>query len=230
MGNENRRAHPTRLKRDIYIAAGLTIAAFVVALFFIVDRASFVANGLALEDDFKLLNAELADQRRNAKSYMNEGTTTLDGFMTLNARQPDMDYMADELKRWMANSYGLQQVVVVDADGTIRLGLKDGIELDDPSSLAIAPLAASIAQKARAYFREVLPALPEHWEDGNAAQNVRHRYVVSDPITLDGQFGFLMAQQVLPWNYDGKFDFGDGHVHVASGTWIVAGSTRPWSG
>jgi hypothetical protein len=34
-------------------------------------------------------------------------------------------------------------------------------------------------------------------------------------VTLDGQFGFLMAQQILPWNYDGKFDLGDKHVHVA---------------
>jgi hypothetical protein len=108
MDSESRRAHPDRLKRDIYVAAGLTVAAFVVALFFIVDRASNVANGLALDDDFNLLTAELADQRHNAEYYMNEGTTTLDGFMTLNRRQPDMGYMADELKRWMANSYGLQ--------------------------------------------------------------------------------------------------------------------------
>ncbi len=215
MDSESRRAHPDRLKRDIYVAAGLTVAAFVVALFFIVDRASNVANGLALDDDFDLLTAELADQRHNAEYYMNEGTTTLDGFMTLNRRQPDMGFMADELKRWMANSYGLQQVVVVDADGSIRLGLKDGVELDDPTSLDIAPLAAPLAEKARDYFRQVLPSLPEHWEDGNAAQNVRDRYVVSDPVWIDGQFGFLMAQQVLPWNYDGKFDFGDGHVHVA---------------
>lgn len=215
MGGESRRAHPNRLKRDIYVAAGLTVAAFVFALFFIVDRASVVANGIALESDLRLIGAELADQRRNAEYYMNEGTTTLDGFMTLNKRQPDMDYMADELKRWMANSYGLQQVVVVDADGSIRLGLKGGEELEDPSSLAIAPIAPQIAERARAYFRQVLPTLPENWESGNAADNVRHRYVVSDPVSVDGQFGFLMAQQVLPWNYDGNFDLGDGHVHVA---------------
>jgi len=215
MGNENRRTNPNRLKRDIYVAAGLTVFAFVVALFVIVERASGVANGIALESDIRLISAELADQRRNAEYYMNEGTTTLDGFMALNARQPDMDYMADELKRWMSSSYGLQQVVVVDADGSIRLGLKGGEELEDPSSLAIAPIAPQIAERARAYFRQVLPTLPENWESGNAAKNVRHRYVVSDPVTIDGQFGYLMAQQVLPWNYDGNFDLGDGHVNVA---------------
>jgi diguanylate cyclase (GGDEF)-like protein len=215
MGGESRRANPGRLKRDIYVAAGLTVAAFVFALFFIVDRASFVANGIALESDVRLISAELADQRYNAESYMNEGTTTLDGFMTLNRRQPDMDFMADELKGWMSNAYGLQQVVVVDADGSIRLGIKDGEELENPQSLAIAPLAPGLAERARAYFRKVEPTLPDHWEDGNAADNVRHLYVVSEPVALDGQFGFLMAQQILPWNYDGHFDLGDGHVHVA---------------
>jgi diguanylate cyclase (GGDEF)-like protein len=215
MGSQSRRTNPNRLKRDIYVAAGLTVVAFVFSLLFIIDRASAVANGIALESDIRLISAELADQRRNAEYYMNEGTTTIDGFMALNARQPDMDYMADELKRWMSSKYGLQQVVVVDADGNIRLGLKGGEELEDPSSLAIAPIAPQIAERARAYFRQVLPTLPENWESGNAAKNVRHRYVVSDPVTIDGQFGYLMAQQVLPWNYDGNFDLGDGHVNVA---------------
>ena len=52
------RANPRKLQRDIYVAAGLTVLAFVLALSFIVDRASVGANRIALESDFRLLKAD----------------------------------------------------------------------------------------------------------------------------------------------------------------------------
>jgi diguanylate cyclase (GGDEF)-like protein len=215
MGTETRRVQPNRLKRDIYIAAGLTVVAFVVALFFIVNRASFIANGIALEADFKLLHAELTRQQRNAEYALNEATTTLDGLVTLNRRQPELTFMAEDLKTWIADDYGMRQVLVVDADGSMRFAMKEGVETDDHMTLSLSKYAIRAAERARAYYEEIKPQLSEGWELDNARENERALYVVSDFATLDGQFGMILSQLIVPWADDGVFMEGDGHVNVA---------------
>jgi len=215
MGDGSGKSNPGRLKRDIYIAAGLTVLAFVIALFFIVDRASVVANGLALQDDFELLNKELTNQRRNAEVTMNEATTSLDGLATIRRRDPDLEFMAEEMKTWITEDYGIRQVLVVDGEGAFRFAMQDGTETDDPLSLPLAQYAVATAERARAFFGEVRPQLPENWELKNARENDRARYVLSDFATLNGQFGMILAQVVVPWADDGVFMEGEGHVNVA---------------
>ncbi|MFN4271470.1 MAG: diguanylate cyclase domain-containing protein [Aliihoeflea sp.] len=209
------RANPRKLQRDIYVAAGLTVFAFALALSFIVDRASVTANRIALESDFRLLKAELESQRRQAAYVMNEATTSLDGLVTLARRQPSLVFMIEDMKHWIANDYGLRQVLVVDGNDTFRFAMRDGIETDDPQALPLAGVAVHAAARARDYFHETLPSLPEGWEFDNARSNSRERYVFSDFGTLDGQFGMVLAQFIVPWADDGIFMEGDGHVHVA---------------
>ena len=209
------RANPRKLQRDIYVAAGLTVFAFALALSFIVDRASVTANRIALESDFRLLKAELESQRRQAAYVMNEATTSLDGLVTLARRQPSLVFMIEDMKHWIANDYGLRQVLVVDGNDTFRFAMRDGIETDDPQALPLAGVAVHAAARARDYFHETLPSLPEGWEFDNARSNSRERYVFSDFATIDGQFGMVLAQLIVPWADDGIFMDGDGHVHVA---------------
>jgi diguanylate cyclase (GGDEF)-like protein len=215
MGDDSRRFQPHKLKRDIYIAAGLKVVAFVVALFFIVNRARFVANGIALNGDFELLNAEIIQQRTKSEWTMNEATSMLDGLVTLNRRQPELTFMAEELKGWIANDYGLKQVLVVDSDGSIRFALKDGVDVDDPATIPVSRVAVGMAERARTYLEEIRPQLSEGWEYDNARENECAGYVLSDFVALDGQFGLVLAQVVVPWADDGVFMEGEGHVHVA---------------
>ncbi|SON57864.1 putative diguanylate cyclase YegE [Hartmannibacter diazotrophicus] len=215
MGDVTSKSNPGRLKRDIYVAASLTVIAFVITLFFIVDRASVVANGLALQDDFELLNTELANQRRSAEVTMNEATTSLDGLATMRRRDPDMDFMIQEMKTWITEDYGIRQVLVVDGAGVFRFAMQDGNETAEPSSLPLSQFAVGSAERARAWFEEVKPQLPKGWELKNARQNDRARYVLSDFATVDGQFGMILAQVVVPFADDGIFMEGDGQVNVA---------------
>lgn len=201
----------------IVFSTGAVFAAFIVLVLTFVFSSLYVlqvagksANKLKLHADQKtmslLLQQELADlaQRQSEVAWWDATVEAL-------GEEIDAEFFDEALLEWFPRNYDIDRSAIIEPTGTVvRHAINDSFVDGEQANAFIAQTSDLIAAAQESYFNLRVGEDGEFWIEENPLRGPVPLYV-ADFRWIDGQFGLVAAQAIIP---DGDLTLGDGPAHI----------------
>lgn len=205
--------HPSRIVfsiGSIFAAFAVLVVAFIVSSLFVLDVAGKSANGLKSAADKRavssLLQREIADlsQRQSEVTWWDASVEAITNGV-------DETFFTDPMLEWFPGEYGIERSALISPDDEVLLHAENDAFVAGVRALSFASQTFDLVRRAQQNYMELRVGEDgEFWVEDDPIRGETLLFA-QDIRKIDGVFGFVIAQAIVP---DGELRLSDGGAHV----------------